>query len=100
MIEVNPNVGYGALAAIETLRVQTPGFAGATSTELRNLHEPFMILNVRIPLEGLRSNSLNGIFVLGESVEVVIQAPDSGIVVAEKIELTIELLTPLVTVTE
>lgn len=100
MIEVNPNVGNGAFAAIETLRVHTPGIAEATSAELRNLHEPLTILNVRMPLEGLRSNSLNGIFVLGESVEVVIHAPDSGVVVAEKCVLEIDPFRPLVTVTE
>lgn len=84
MIVVNPNAGYGAFAAIETLRVHTPVCAGATSAALRNLHEPFTILKVRVPLEGLRSNSLNGFFVVGEIVEFVIQAPDSGMVVAEK----------------
>ena len=99
-IEVNPNVGNGAFAAIETLRVHTPGNAGATSAELRNLHEPLTILNVRVPFEGLRNNSLNSVFDLLEIVEVVIHAPDSGMVVAEKIVVTIELLTPLVTVTE
>ena len=100
MIAVNPNVGYGAFAAIETLRVHTPGIAGATSAELRNLQEPSTILNVRVPFDGLRSSSLNGVFDLEEIVDVVIHAPDSGMVVAEKNELTIELLTPLVTVTE
>ena len=100
MVVVNPNVGYGAFAAIETLRVQTPGCAGATSTEFRILHEPFTILNVRNPFDGLRNNSFNGVFDFEEIVEVVIHAPDSGRVVAEKIELTIELLIPLVTVTE
>ena len=84
MMEVNPNVGNGAFAAIETLRVHTPGVAGATSAELRNLHEPLTILNVLVPFEGLRSNSFNGVFVLDERVEVVIHAPDSGMVVAEK----------------
>ena len=100
MIEVNPNVGYGAFAAIETLRVHTPDIAGATSAELRNLHEPLTILNVRVPLEGLRSNSLSGVFVLEEIVEVVIHAPDSGMVVAEKWVLEIDPLRPLVAVTE
>jgi hypothetical protein len=100
MIEVNPNVGNGAFAAIETLRVHTPGDAGATSAELRNLHEPLMTLKVRVPFEGLRSNSLNGVFVLAEIVEVVIQAPDSGMVVADKWVLEIDPLRPLVTVTE
>ena len=100
MIEVNPNVGYGAFAAIETLRVHTPDIAGATSAALRNLHEPLTILNVRVPLEGLRSNSLRGVFVLEEIVEVVIQAPDSGMVVAEKWVLEIDPLRPLVAVTE
>ena len=100
MIEVNPNVGYGAFAAIETLRVHTPDIAGATSAALRNLHEPLTILNVRVPLEGLRSNSFNGVFVLGEIVEVVIHAPDSGMVVAEKWVLEIDPLRPLVAVTE
>ena len=84
MIAVNPNLGYGAFAAIETLRVHAPGNAGATSTELRNLHEPLTILNVRVPFDGLRSNSLNGVLVLAEIVEVVIQAPDSGMDAAEK----------------
>ena len=84
MIAVNPNVGYGAFAAIETLRVHTPGNAGATSAALRNLHEPFTILNVRTPFEGLRSNSLRGVFDLEVIVEVVIQAPDSGMDAAEK----------------
>jgi len=97
---VNPNVGYGAFAAIETLRVHTPGNAGATRAEFRILHEPFIILNVRNPFDGLCNNSLSGVFVLGEIVEVVIHAPDSGILVAEKIVVTIELLTPLVMVTE
>ena len=100
MIEVNPNVGNGAFAAIETLRVHTPGDAGATSAELRNLHEPLMTLKVRVPFEGLRSNSLNCVFVLAEIVEVVIQAPDSGMVVADKWVLEIDPLRPLVTVTE
>ena len=99
-IEVNPNVGNGAFAAIETLRVHTPGNAGATSAELRNLHEPLTILNVRVPFEGLRSNSLNGVFVLEEIVEVVIHAPDSGMVVAEKWVLGIDPLRPLVAVIE
>ena len=99
-MEVNPNVGNGAFAAIETLRVHTPGNRGATSAELRNLHEPLTILNVRVPFEGLRSNSLNGVFVLAEILEVVIQAPDSGMVVAEKYVLEIEPLRPLVAVTE
>ena len=84
MIEVNPNVGNGAFAAIETLRVHTPGNAGATSAALRNLHEPLTILNVRTPFEGLRSNSLRGVFDLEVIVEVVIQAPDSGMDAAEK----------------
>lgn len=84
MIAVNPNVGYGAFAAIETLRVHTPGNAGATSAALRNLHEPLTILNVRTPFEGLRSNSLRGVFDLEVIVEVVIQAPDSGMDAAEK----------------
>ena len=84
MIVVNPNVGNGAFAAIETLRVHTPGTAGATSAELRNLHEPLTILNVRAPFDGLRSSSLNGVFVLAEKLEFVIHAPDSGMVVAEK----------------
>jgi hypothetical protein len=97
---VKPNLGYGAFAAIETLRVHTPGNAGATNAEFRILQEPFMIVNVRSPLDGLCSNSLSGVFVLGEIVEVVIHAPDSGILVAEKIVVTIELLTPLVMVTE
>ena len=100
MIEVNPNVGNGAFAAIETLRVHTPGDAGATSAELRNLHEPLMTLKVRVPFEGLRSNSLNGVFVLAEIVEVVIQAPDSGMVVADKWVLEMDPLRPLVVVTE
>ena len=100
MIAVNPNVGNGAFAAIETLRVHTPGNAGATSAELRNLHEPLMTLKVRVPFEGLRSNSLNGVFVLAEIVEVVIQAPDSGRVVADKWVLEIDPLRPLVAVTE
>ena len=100
MIAVNPNVGNGAFAAIETLRVHTPGNAGATSAELRNLHEPLMTLKVRVPFEGLRSNSLNGVFVLAEIVEVVIQAPDSGLVVADTGVLEIDPLRPLVTVTE
>ena len=100
MIAVNPNVGNGAFAAIETLRVHTPGNAGATSAELRNLHEPLMTLKVRVPFEGLRSNSLNGVLVLAEIVVVVIQAPDSGIVVAEKWVLEIDPLRPLVAVTE
>ncbi len=99
-IEVNPNVGYGAFAAIDTLRVHTPGCVGATSAELRNLHEPLTILNVRVPFEGLRSNSLNGVFVLEEIVEVVIHAPDSGMVVAEKWVLEIDPLRPLVAVIE
>ena len=99
-MEVNPNVGNGAFAAIETLRVHTPGDAGATSAELRNLHEPLMTLKVRMPFEGLRSNSLNGVFVLAEIVEVVIQAPDSGMVVADKWVLEIDPLRPLVAVTE
>ena len=59
-----------------------------------------MTLNVRVPFDGLRSNSLNGVFVLAEIVEVVIQAPDSGMVVAEKYVLEIEPLRPLVAVTE
>ena len=100
MIAVNPNVGYGAFAAIETLRVHTPGNAGATSAELRNLHEPLTILNVRVPFEGLRNNSLNSVFDLLEIVEVVIHAPDSGIDAAEKYVLEIDPLRPLVTVTE
>ncbi len=100
MIAVNPNVGNGAFAAIETLKVHTPGTAGATSAELRNLHEPLMTLKVRVPLEGLRSNSLRGVFVLAEIVEVVIQAPDSGMVVADKWVLEIDPLRPLVAVTE
>ena len=100
MIAVNPNVGNGAFAAIETLRVHTPGNGGATSAELRNLHEPLTILNVRVPFEGLRSNSLKGDFVLEEIVEVVIQAPDSGMVVADKWVLEIDPLRPLVAVTE
>ncbi len=99
-MEVNPNVGNGAFAAIETLRVHTPGNRGATSAELRNLHEPLMTLKVRVPFDGLRSNSLNGVFVLAEILEVVIQAPDSGMVVAEKYVLEIEPLRPLVAVTE
>jgi hypothetical protein len=100
MTVVNPSFGKGAFAAIETLRVQTPGCAGATNKELRNLHEPLTILNVRSPFDGLRSSSASGVFVLDERVEVVIQAPDSGMVVAENIVLTIELLIPLVMVTE
>ena len=100
MIAVNPKVGYGAFAAIETLRVHTPGNAGATSAELRNLHEPLTILNVRVPFEGLRNNSLNGVFVLEEIVEVVIHAPDSGIDAAEKYVLEIDPLRPLVAVIE
>jgi len=80
--------------------VHTPGRAGAASIEFRNVHEPLTILNVRAPFEGLRSNSLNGVLDLGEIVDVVIHAPDSGIVDAEKIVLTIELFTPLVMVTE
>ena len=100
MIAVNPKVGYGAFAAIETLRVHTPGNAGATSAELRNLHEPLTILNVRVPFEGLRNNSLNSVFDLLEIVEVVIHAPDSGIDAAEKYVLEIDPLRPLVTVTE
>ena len=84
IIAVNPNVGYGAFAAIETLRVQTPGIAGATSAVLRNLHEPLTILNVRVPFDGLRSNFVNWICVFGGMVVVVIHTPDSGIVVAEK----------------
>ena len=100
MIVLNPNVGYGAFAAIETFRVHTPGVAGATSAELRILHEPLTILNVRAPFEGLRSNSLNGVFVLEEIVEVVIHAPDSGMVVAEKWVLEIDPLRPLVAVIE
>ena len=99
-MEVNPNVGNGAFVAIETLRVHTPGNRGATSAELRNLHEPLMTLKVRVPFDGLRSNSLNGVFVLAEILEVVIQAPDSGMVVAEKYVLEIEPLRPLVAVTE
>ena len=100
MIAVNPNVGNGAFAALDTLRVHTPGCAGATSAELRNLHEPLTILNVRVPFEGLRSNSLNGVFVLEEIVEVVIHAPDSGMVVAEKWVLGIDPLRPLVAIIE
>ena len=100
MIVVNPNVGNGAFAAIETLRVHTPGCAGPTSAELRNLHEPLTILNVRVPFEGLRSNSLKGVFDLEEIVEVVIHAPDSGMVVAEKWVLEIDPLRPLVAVIE
>ena len=100
MIAVNPKVGYGAFAAIETLRVHTPGNAGATSAELRNLHEPLTILNVRVPFEGLRNNSLNSVFDLLEIVEVVIHAPDSGIDAAVKYVLEIDPLRPLVVVTE
>ena len=100
MTVVNPSFGNGELAAIENLRVQIPGKTGATSTEFRNLHEPLMTLKVRVPFEGLRSNSLNGVFVLAEIVEVVIQAPDSGMVVADKWVLEIDPLRPLVTVTE
>jgi hypothetical protein len=84
MIDVNPNIGYGAFAAIENLRVHTPGSAGATSTEFRILQDPFTILNVRVPFEGVRSNSLNGVFELEEIGEVVIHAPDSGMVAAVK----------------
>jgi hypothetical protein len=68
MTVVNPSFGKGAFAAIETLRVQTPGCAGATNKELRNLHEPFTILNVRTPFDGLRSSSASGVFVLAEIV--------------------------------
>jgi hypothetical protein len=100
MIVLNPNFGYGAFAAIETLRVHAPGVTGATSAELRILHEPLRILNVRAPFEGLRSNSLNGVLVLVEIAEVVIHAPDSGMVVAEKWVLEIDPLSPLVVVTE
>jgi len=80
--------------------VQEPGSAEATSAEFFNLHGPLTILNVRVPFDGLRSNSLKGVFVFVESVEVVSQAPDSGTVVAEKIVFTIELLTPLAMVIE
>ena len=53
MTVVNPSFGNGELAAIENLRVQIPGKAGATSTEFRNLHEPLMTFKVRMPFEGL-----------------------------------------------
>ena len=100
MTVVNPSFGKGAFAAIENLRVQTPGRAGATSTKFRNLHEPLTTLKVRLPFEGLRSNSVNWIFVLGGKVVVVIHAPASRMVVAEKYVVEIELSGPLVMVME
>ena len=84
MTVVNPSFGKGELAAIETLRVHVPGEAGAMSTKFRNLHEPLMTFKVRLPFEGLRSNLVNWIFVFGSMVEVVIHAPVSRMVVAEK----------------
>ncbi len=100
MTVVNPSFGNGALAAIENLRVQIPGKTGATSTEFRNLHEPLMTFKVRMPFEGLRNNLLNWIFVFGGIVVVEIHAPVSGMVVAEKYVLDIELSRPLVMVIE
>jgi hypothetical protein len=100
MAVVNPSFGNGAFAAIENLRVQTPGKAGATSTEFRNLHEPLMTLKVRVPFEGLRSNLVNRIFVVGGRVVVVNHAPASRMVVAEKYVLEIELSRPLLIVIE
>ena len=100
MIEVNPNVGNGAFAAIEILSVHDPGEEGAMIAEFCNLHEPFTTLTVRAPFEGLRSSSLNGVVVFGERVEVVIHAPDSGSVVAEKYIFVIDPLGPLFTDTE
>ena len=100
MTVVNPSFGKGAFAAIENLRVQTPGRAGATSTKFRNLHEPLMTLKVRVPFEGLRSNLVNRIFVVGGKVVVVSHAPASRMVVAEKYVLEIELSRPLLMVIE
>ena len=84
MTVVNPSFGKGAFAAIENLRVHVPGKAGATSKEFRNLHEPSITLKVRLPFEWLRSNLVNWIFVFGGMVVVVIHAPSSRMVVAEK----------------
>jgi len=99
MIAVNPNFGNGAFAAIEIFSLQTPGKAGAMSADFCNLHDPPTTLNVRRPFEGLRSSLPKGVLVLDSSVEVEIHAPDSGMAVAEKVVLKIELLTPLAMVT-
>lgn len=100
MMEVKPSFGKGAFAAIEILRVQTPGDADATSVELRTLHDPLVTVSVRAPRDGLWSSALSGVLDFATTEEVVIHAPDSGRVAAEKYVLEIELSRPLVTVRE
>lgn len=98
--DVNPSFGNGAFAAIENAIVHTPGLAGATSTELRTLHAPLRTFIVLWPFEVLRSISLNLILVFERRVDVVIHAPVSRMVVAEKYVVEIELSRPLVMVSE
>ena len=83
-VAVNPNAGYGALAAIEIFNVHDPGTTGATIFALRTLHAPSTTLTVRTPFEPEPTNWPNGVTDCKASVEDVIQAPDSGMVAPEK----------------